>query len=222
MLLLWLCPIKIQKEIWAGLHFTITDYLSIVSTPLRILWTIPLRKFSYCIPPRYQTTLMSSATMPEITRHQLCPGHQGILRKFSQLHRQCFRHRWCQISGVLKHCWFCINGVSDITDSCSFFHVPLIRNWTWNELRDGATHGPYGIDSQRKNRGRESLAPCLFNIFDKSSLSSQLSRLLWVIVITVTVDHYLHETGLHCPLQAPQFLTTVSMCLIPGMSKLFH
>ncbi len=158
---------------------------------------------------------MSSATMPEITRHQWCLGHQGILRKFSQLHQQCFRHRWCQFSGVLKHCWFCINGVSDITFSCSFFHVPLLRNWTWNELRDVAIHGPYGIDSQRKNRGRESLAPCLFNIFDKSSLSSQVSRLFWVIVITVTVDLYLHETGL----QAPKFLTIVSMCLIPGMSK---
>jgi hypothetical protein len=42
MLLLWWCPFKIQKEKWAGLQFTSTDFLSIVSTPLRIRWTIPL------------------------------------------------------------------------------------------------------------------------------------------------------------------------------------
>ncbi len=37
------CPLKIQKEKLAGLQFTSTDYMSIVSTPLRIRWTIPLR-----------------------------------------------------------------------------------------------------------------------------------------------------------------------------------
>jgi hypothetical protein len=44
--LLWWCPFKIQKEKRAGLQFTSTDYLSIVSTPLRIRWTIPLRRRS--------------------------------------------------------------------------------------------------------------------------------------------------------------------------------
>jgi hypothetical protein len=43
MLLLWWCPFKIQKEKWPGLQFTKTDYLSVVLTPLRICWTIPLR-----------------------------------------------------------------------------------------------------------------------------------------------------------------------------------
>jgi hypothetical protein len=42
MLLLWWCPFKIQKEKRAGLQFTITDYLSLSLTPLRIRWTIPL------------------------------------------------------------------------------------------------------------------------------------------------------------------------------------
>jgi hypothetical protein len=41
LILLW-CPFKIQKEKQVGLLFTSTDYLSIVSTPLRIRWTIPL------------------------------------------------------------------------------------------------------------------------------------------------------------------------------------
>ncbi len=43
MLLLWWCPFKIQKEKWAGLQFTSTDGMSLVSTPLRIRWTIPLK-----------------------------------------------------------------------------------------------------------------------------------------------------------------------------------
>ncbi len=44
LLILWRCPfkIKIQKEKWPGLQFTRTDYLSLVLTPLRIRWTIPL------------------------------------------------------------------------------------------------------------------------------------------------------------------------------------
>jgi hypothetical protein len=33
---------KIQKEKRAGLQFTSTDYLSLLLTPLRIRWTIPL------------------------------------------------------------------------------------------------------------------------------------------------------------------------------------
>jgi hypothetical protein len=41
LLLLW-CPFKIQKEKLAGLQFISTDYLSLVLTPLRIRWTIPL------------------------------------------------------------------------------------------------------------------------------------------------------------------------------------
>ncbi len=43
MLLLWWCPFKIQKENLAGLQITSTDYLSIVLTPVRIRWTVPLR-----------------------------------------------------------------------------------------------------------------------------------------------------------------------------------
>ncbi len=42
MLLLWWCPFKIQKEKWPGLQLTRTDYLSLVMTPFRIRWTIPL------------------------------------------------------------------------------------------------------------------------------------------------------------------------------------
>ncbi len=42
MLLLWWCPFKIQKEKLPGLQFMTTDYLSLVLTPLRIRWTIPL------------------------------------------------------------------------------------------------------------------------------------------------------------------------------------
>ncbi len=42
MFFLWWCPFKIWKEKWAGLQFTSTDYLSIVLTPVRIRWTIPL------------------------------------------------------------------------------------------------------------------------------------------------------------------------------------
>ncbi len=44
MLLLWWCPLKIQKEKRAGLQFTGSDYLSSLLTPLRIRWTIPLRQ----------------------------------------------------------------------------------------------------------------------------------------------------------------------------------
>ncbi len=42
MFLLWWCPFKIRKEKRAGLQFTSTDYLSIVLTPVRIRWTVPL------------------------------------------------------------------------------------------------------------------------------------------------------------------------------------
>ncbi len=35
-------PLKFKKEIWPGLQFTRTDYLSLVLTPLRIRWSIPL------------------------------------------------------------------------------------------------------------------------------------------------------------------------------------
>jgi hypothetical protein len=44
MLLLWWCPFKIQKEKRAGVQFTRTDVLSLVLTPLRNRWTIPLSK----------------------------------------------------------------------------------------------------------------------------------------------------------------------------------
>ncbi len=40
MLLLGWCPFKIQKEKWAGLQFTSADGMSLVSTPLKIRWTI--------------------------------------------------------------------------------------------------------------------------------------------------------------------------------------
>ncbi len=43
MSLLWWCPFKSWKEKRADLQFTSTDYLSIVLTPVRIRWTIPLR-----------------------------------------------------------------------------------------------------------------------------------------------------------------------------------
>ncbi len=39
------CPFKIQKEKLAGLQLTSADYLSLLLTPLRIRWTIPLRFF---------------------------------------------------------------------------------------------------------------------------------------------------------------------------------
>jgi hypothetical protein len=42
MLPLWWCPFKIKKEKLGGLQFFSTDYLSLVLTPLRIRWTIPL------------------------------------------------------------------------------------------------------------------------------------------------------------------------------------
>jgi hypothetical protein len=35
-------PLKIKKEKWPGLQFTRTNYLSLVLTPLRIHWKIPL------------------------------------------------------------------------------------------------------------------------------------------------------------------------------------
>ncbi len=44
MLLLRWCPFKMQKEKWPGLQFTRTDFLSLVLTPLRIRWTIPLKR----------------------------------------------------------------------------------------------------------------------------------------------------------------------------------
>jgi hypothetical protein len=47
MLLLRWCPFQIQNEKWLGLQFTRTDYLSLVLTPLRIRWTIPLTIFLY-------------------------------------------------------------------------------------------------------------------------------------------------------------------------------
>jgi hypothetical protein len=37
------CPFQMQKEKRAGLQFTSTDRMSLVSTLLRICWTIPLR-----------------------------------------------------------------------------------------------------------------------------------------------------------------------------------
>ncbi len=48
MFLLWWCPFQIWKEKWAGLQFTSTDYLSIVLTPVRIRWTIPLTSWHDC------------------------------------------------------------------------------------------------------------------------------------------------------------------------------
>ncbi len=45
LLFLWWCPFKIQKEKRAGLQFTSTDNLSLLLTPIRIRWTIPLK---YC------------------------------------------------------------------------------------------------------------------------------------------------------------------------------
>ncbi len=47
MLLLWWCPIKIQKEKLPGLQFTTTDYLSLVLTSLRIRWAIHTFKDSF-------------------------------------------------------------------------------------------------------------------------------------------------------------------------------
>ncbi len=52
MLLLWCCPFKIQKDERAGLQFNSPDYLSLLLTPLRIRWTIPLNsglEFFPCI-----------------------------------------------------------------------------------------------------------------------------------------------------------------------------
>jgi hypothetical protein len=43
MFLLWWCPFKIWKEKLASLQFTSMDYLSIVLTPVRIRWTVPLK-----------------------------------------------------------------------------------------------------------------------------------------------------------------------------------
>ncbi len=45
LILLWWYPFKIQKEKWAGLQFTSTDYLCSLLTPLRIRWTVPLSLF---------------------------------------------------------------------------------------------------------------------------------------------------------------------------------
>jgi hypothetical protein len=40
-------PLKFEKK-RADLQFTSTDYLSIVLTPVRIRWTIPLKEFYSC------------------------------------------------------------------------------------------------------------------------------------------------------------------------------
>jgi hypothetical protein len=42
--------LKIQKEKRAGLQFTSPDYLSLLLTPLRIRWTIPLRQKNVAYP----------------------------------------------------------------------------------------------------------------------------------------------------------------------------
>jgi hypothetical protein len=56
LLLLW-CPLKSQKEKPAGLQFTSTDYLSLLFTPLRIRWTIPLRNNKSIGGPERKTTI---------------------------------------------------------------------------------------------------------------------------------------------------------------------
>ncbi len=43
---LWLCPFKIQKEKRVGLQLTSMYRTSLVLTPLRIHWTVPLKKCS--------------------------------------------------------------------------------------------------------------------------------------------------------------------------------
>ncbi len=40
-------PLKFEKEKRADLKFTSTDYLSLVLTPLRIRWTVPLSRTHY-------------------------------------------------------------------------------------------------------------------------------------------------------------------------------
>jgi hypothetical protein len=43
-------PFKIQKEKRAGLQFTSTDFLSLLLTPPRIRWTIPLKVYYHNSP----------------------------------------------------------------------------------------------------------------------------------------------------------------------------
>jgi hypothetical protein len=39
-------PLKFKKENGRASRFTSTDYLSLLLTPLRIRWTIPLKKYN--------------------------------------------------------------------------------------------------------------------------------------------------------------------------------
>jgi hypothetical protein len=44
-------PLKFEEKKRAGLLFTSMDYLSIVLTPVRIRWTVPLRMEKICVGP---------------------------------------------------------------------------------------------------------------------------------------------------------------------------
>jgi hypothetical protein len=64
MLLLYGVPLKVNKKNWPGLQFTRTDYLSLVLTPLRIRWTIPLSSKIVTSSDDYHSLgLASSATI---------------------------------------------------------------------------------------------------------------------------------------------------------------
>jgi hypothetical protein len=104
MLLLWWCPFKIQKANWAGLQFTRTDFLSLVLTPLRIRWTIPLSCWEWFYAPIVMVSLklsiykkLSGLKFSSTDRLSLLSTTQRIAGK--------------NLQGVISHCF------------CTFFEI---------------------------------------------------------------------------------------------------
>jgi hypothetical protein len=62
MLLLRQCPFKIQKVKRTGLQVTSSDYFSLILTPLRSHWTIPLSDLLTIALIPYKMTALSTVT----------------------------------------------------------------------------------------------------------------------------------------------------------------
>ncbi len=114
MLLLWWCPFTIQKEKRAGLQFTSRDYLSLLLTPLRIRWTIPLMQMLLAF-LLFTTLLCSEGTNESL----LCPKIRWKLWKkdcthFNPIYFNMGFLNFFRVSGLLicKCARFCIKHAS--------------------------------------------------------------------------------------------------------------
>jgi hypothetical protein len=122
-------PLKFKKEKWPGLQFTRTDYLSLVLTPLRIRWTIPLRstfsplhletyaRFCHSASSRDEAKYVYEMTVPQWRIY--CTVHLGR-------HEMTVLQLWCYIYMT----WFCSSDEAK--------YIKLLQWWSfmyciWND-----------------------------------------------------------------------------------------